>query len=100
MLESLISGDLELTESQISSIQKSLFQFLSSNIGSISETVALSNARTADSESSLRRSGSFRPDDMLDATTKQELLDLMLQHLTPDQLRAWAKSAGPRFVPK
>jgi hypothetical protein len=37
---------------------------------------------------------------MLDANMKQELLDVMLQHLTPDQLRAWAQSAGPRFAPK
>jgi serine/threonine protein kinase len=100
MFESLISGDLELTESQISSIQRELFQFLSSNIGSISQSVAVSNAGTTDSESPFRRPGSFRPDEMLDANMKQELLDVMLQHLTPDQLRAWAKIAGPRFAPK
>ncbi len=99
ILEMLISGELKLTEAQMTAIQGSILGHLLSKTDTPMGNIALKKIQeTLDAIPS--NSDSFGPDALMDAETKREVVSVILEQLTPEQRQAWSDSIGPKFVPQ
>lgn len=98
ILELLISGDLKLTESQMSAIQSSIMGHLLSKTDTPMGTMAMKTLQES-SNAVANKGNSFGPDALMDAETKQEVVSVILEQLTPEQRQAWSNIIGPRFAP-
>ncbi len=99
ILEMLISGELKLTEAQMTAIQGSILGHLLSKTDTPMGNIALKKIQeTLDPIPS--KSDSFGPDALMDAETKREVVSVILEQLTPEQRQAWSDSIGPKFVPQ
>lgn len=87
ILESIFTGSLNLSQAQATEIQKTFLDYL------------INNAESPPSE--IQPSGlspsSFRPDEWLDEDMRRELMDLVLERLTPQQVEIWNQIVGPDF---
>lgn len=99
ILELLISGDLKLTESQMSAIQSSIMGHLLSKTDTPMGTMAMKSLQES-SNAVANKANSFGPDALMDAETKQEVVSVILEQLTAEQRQAWSKIIGPKFVPQ
>lgn len=98
VLELLISGELKLSEPQMTTIQSSIMRHILSKGYAPTESIA----RTNPASDRVIKSGpaSFGPDAMMDAKTKQEIVSVILDYLTPEQRQIWSDTIGPKFEPQ
>ncbi len=96
ILELLISGQLKLTDSQLSAIQGAVMSHLLSQQENSLESVA--KATKDPSNKAPNQATSFGPDAMMNAETKQAVMSVILQHLTPEQRQAWIDLIGAQFT--
>ncbi|MFN3189983.1 MAG: serine/threonine protein kinase [Aureliella sp.] len=88
IIETMLSGKLDLTDEQAAGVQTTFLDYLISN----------AHARPTDVPvNDWEKTSSFRPDEWLDAEMKQELLKLVLERLTPEQRQIWSQITGPKF---
>ena len=98
ILELLISGELKLTEAQMSMIQRSIMEHMFLKGGTTAGDTAL---RMEDPSNAVSiKPASFTPDALMDAQTKQEVVNVILNQLTPEQHQAWSEIVGPQFQPQ
>jgi hypothetical protein len=95
ILESIISGDLKLSDSQMLAIQSAIMSHIIANGSSIQRPE--SELDTKADDAMLLDSHTFGPDAMLDAKTKREIVDVILKLMTPEQRRDWGAITGPPF---
>jgi eukaryotic-like serine/threonine-protein kinase len=88
VLEVMFSGDLDLSDAQASSIQSTFLEYLIAN-----GSAAPSDMPTSEGQ----QTRPFRPDAWLDATMKKELMELVLEKLTPQQRETWSILVGPVY---
>lgn len=87
ILESIFTGSLNLSNAQATEIQKTFIDYL----------IANADSRPNEIQPSGLSPSSFRPDEWLDAEMRQELLQLVLERLTPEQAEAWSEIVGREF---
>ena len=98
ILELLITGDLKLTEEQMSMIQRAIMEHMFAKGGAPSEAREL--GIQGPSKAGRNNPASLAPDDLMSAQTKQEVIAVILDQLTPEQRQAWSDIVGPRFQPE
>ena len=98
ILELLINGELKLSETQMSMIQSAIMEHMFAKGGASPEARAL--GIQGPSNAVRNNPASLAPDDMMSAQTKQEVITVILEQLTPEQRQAWSDIVGPRFQPQ